>query len=429
MHEHRPVPPSPSEDETDGFDEDFHSLSWSVEPGPIAIKKTDRPFFLFRETVIPQKMREFFAVGDLQPGHKRSIVFWLGEERFDAFIEKTNHLTPRTRMIWKADFAAVLGKAYSEWLEFFRKSRGESEETPSVFFTQRKTPHQYSVTWEDAPAPGAAPVEFYVPLKPGDTIDNETLRAIFSCGAEGTMRHSSKTGSLVIVSDHTTSLYQDIWVNAFFHYTGRGMGGKQALSLPENRQLVESKTHGTRLYLFEVFEAGLHVYMGEVELSDRPFLSRQADSAKNLHDVHIFPLKLIGHKHPPLHLRGLEETREEILRRKSDFYGPGVPGAPGPHSLKGRRMHEGVSPVRKQEPLAPAHTRHPTRGICQLCNQPAPFCTRDGEPYLETHHIHRLSEGGEDVMENPVILCPNCHRKMHVLNLPEDVAKLKSRFS
>ncbi len=69
-------------------------------------------------------MREFFAVGDLQPGHKRSIVFWLGEERFDAFIEKTNHLTPRTRMIWKADFTAVLGKAYPEWLEFFRKSRG-----------------------------------------------------------------------------------------------------------------------------------------------------------------------------------------------------------------------------------------------------------------------------------------------------------------
>ncbi|MDO9324339.1 MAG: hypothetical protein Q7T80_05195, partial [Methanoregula sp.] len=67
MHEHTPAPPSHAPDD-DGFDEDFHSLSWSVEPGPMAIKKTDRPCFLFRETVIPEKVQAFFSTGDLQPG-------------------------------------------------------------------------------------------------------------------------------------------------------------------------------------------------------------------------------------------------------------------------------------------------------------------------------------------------------------------------
>ncbi len=425
MHEHTPVPPSPEEE---AFGEDFHSLSWSAEPGPVVIKKTDRPFFLFRETIIPEKIREFFEIGDLQPGKKRAIVFWLGEQRFDAFIEKTSHLSPQTRMMWKADFAAVLHAAYPTWLEFFKTNRGESGDTPSLYITRRHNSHHYDVAFEDAPVPGAVPAEFSVPLKPGDTLDNDTLRAIFHCGPEGIMRHSPKTGSLVIVSDHTRSPYEDAWVNNFFHYTGRGLGGKQGISLRENKMLVEAKTHGVRLCLFEVFEAGHYVYMGEVEPSDKPFLSRQSDSGKNIREVCIFPLKLVGHKRPPLHYRDLQETKEELARRKSGTFSPAAPGSRAPHRLQGRRMHEGTSFAPRQEPLVPADAQRQSPGICQLCNQPAPFSTSNGEPYLETHHIQWLSRGGENVMENTVFLCPNCHRKMHVLDLPADVARLKNRF-
>ncbi|MDP3397077.1 MAG: HNH endonuclease [Methanoregula sp.] len=420
MHNHTPSP------EEDPYNEDFHSLSWSAEPGPVVIKKTDRPFFLFRETIIPEKCREFFEVGNLQPGKKRAVVFWLGEQRFDAFIEMTSHLSPRTRMMWRADFAAVLHTAYPTWLEFFKKSRGESPDTPSLYFTRRQNPHHYDVEFEDAPVVGAEPVEFHVPLKPGDTIDNETLRAIFHCSPEGTMRHSPKTGSLVLVSDHTRLPYEDAWVNNFFHYTGRGLGGKEGIALPENKMLVDAKTHGVRLCLFEVFETGHYVYMGEVEPSDKPFLSRQTDIEKMIREVYIFPLKLVGHKRPPLHHRDLEETKKELARRKADT--SASPGTTAPYSLKGRRMLGETLPVLKREPLVPAPAQRETRGICQLCNQPAPFSTVHGEPYLETHHIRWLSRGGEDVIENTVFLCPNCHRKMHVLDLPADVAKLKSRF-
>jgi 5-methylcytosine-specific restriction enzyme A len=64
-------------------------------------------------------------------------------------------------------------------------------------------------------------------------------------------------------------------------------------------------------------------------------------------------------------------------------------------------------------------------GKCRLCEAPAPFLDKDGEPYLECHHIEWLSQGGEDSIENAVALCPNCHRKMHVLNLTKDIRKLK----
>ena len=58
---------------------------------------------------------------------------------------------------------------------------------------------------------------------------------------------------------------------------------------------------------------------------------------------------------------------------------------------------------------------------------PAPFADQAGEPYLECHHIEWLSKGGMDSADNCVALCPNCHRKMHTLNDPDDVNILKSR--
>ncbi len=65
------------------------------------------------------------------------------------------------------------------------------------------------------------------------------------------------------------------------------------------------------------------------------------------------------------------------------------------------------------------------KGKCQLCQQKAPFKNKSGQPYLECHHIEWLSKGGLDSVENTVALCPNCHKKMHVLNLSTDINKLK----
>jgi hypothetical protein len=53
-------------------------------------------------------------------------------------------------------------------------------------------------------------------------------------------------------------------------------------------------------------------------------------------------------------------------------------------------------------------------GGCEL-----PGCARslflkdDGVPYLEVHHIHPLSEGGYDTLENAAAVCPGCHRELH----------------
>ena len=68
------------------------------------------------------------------------------------------------------------------------------------------------------------------------------------------------------------------------------------------------------------------------------------------------------------------------------------------------------------------------KGKCDLCTNFAPFMNKENLPYLEEHHIKSLSKGGDDLPSNCVALCPNCHRKMHSLDLESDVNKLKSRI-
>ncbi|AMQ05903.1 HNH endonuclease [Sporosarcina psychrophila] len=71
--------------------------------------------------------------------------------------------------------------------------------------------------------------------------------------------------------------------------------------------------------------------------------------------------------------------------------------------------------------------RGAAKGICQLYDNEAPFLDKQGNPFLEVHHVHYLSKGGSDTMDNVVALCPNCHRKIRQLELEEDVNKITEK--
>jgi 5-methylcytosine-specific restriction enzyme A len=52
-------------------------------------------------------------------------------------------------------------------------------------------------------------------------------------------------------------------------------------------------------------------------------------------------------------------------------------------------------------------------GKCEGCGAAAPFTTVNGSPYLEPHHIRRLTDGGPDDPRWVAGICPNCHRRAH----------------
>lgn len=80
---------------------------------------------------------------------------------------------------------------------------------------------------------------------------------------------------------------------------------------------------------------------------------------------------------------------------------------------------------RRRSPYIAAYVKRRAKGCCELCGKPAPFLDREGNPYLEIHHVVWLSDKGADSIENAAALCPNCHRKMHIVQASEDVLYLK----
>jgi hypothetical protein len=73
-----------------------------------------------------------------------------------------------------------------------------------------------------------------------------------------------------------------------------------------------------------------------------------------------------------------------------------------------------VSSQYERNPYISEYAKRQAKGICQVCHQPAPFLNRiTGKPFLETHHINPLSQGGKDEINNVIALCPNCHRERH----------------
>ena len=79
-------------------------------------------------------------------------------------------------------------------------------------------------------------------LQQGSVINNKKLCEIFACSPQGGMRRSLKTNTLVIVSNHVKSIYDDRWEDDVLHYTGMGTKGNQSIDAAQNKTLAQSQT-------------------------------------------------------------------------------------------------------------------------------------------------------------------------------------------
>lgn len=257
-------------------------------------------------------------------------------------------------------------------------------------------------------------------LKLGQTITNYELRNTFICGNMGGMRRSKTTNTLVIISDHTKGLYEDKWIGDTLHYTGMGKKGDQDINTAQNRTLNESNANGVDVFLFEVFEGNSYIYRGQVKLSEAPYQEKQKDEDCILRSVWVFPVTSVDNYEVTIDKDIIDnnfDKKEKKVKKLSDL------------ELE-EKVKEGqstktsvrttTSQTYERSPYVTEFAKRRAKGICQLCGEPAPFKNKLGEPYLETHHIEWLSKGGSDTIKNTVALCPNCHKKMHVVNDKND---------
>jgi len=263
-------------------------------------------------------------------------------------------------------------------------------------------------------------------IKQGAIINNDEVKDIFKCSGQGGMRRSKKTNSLILVSNNVKSLYTNRWDGEILNYTGMGATGDQELLGTQNKTLLESNDNGVCVYLFEVYKPQQYTYRGEVELVSAPFQEIQKDSNNEDRNVWIFPIRLKNKEWDPelSVLKELEQLREKAIKKLS--LEELIDRAKQSHEKPSKRSTS-ESVVYERDPAVKEYSLRAANGTCQLCNQPAPFNNKAGHPFLESHHIEWLSHGGRDTIENIIALCPNCHRKMHIVEADRDVEYLKYR--
>lgn len=80
---------------------------------------------------------------------------------------------------------------------------------------------------------------------------------------------------------------------------------------------------------------------------------------------------------------------------------------------KSKKWKSAPSSYRERSKAVRDYVLARSQGICELTSKPAPFITKAGKPYLEVHHILRLSDEGPDDPRFVAAICPSVHREIH----------------
>ncbi len=191
-------------------------------------------------------------------------------------------------------------------------------------------------------------------------------------------------------------------------YTGEGQSNDMTLT-KGNRAIFEHAKTGRAIHVFEALGKGQgQRYIGEYACASHEWREGQ-DKHGNVRKVVVFNLVPVG----------LELERPELVE-DDDESDPSLSLA----QLRERALAAAASsgPGSKSEALRTNYRRSKrisdyvlkrADGKCESCKKPAPFIKRNGSPYLEPHHVNRLSDGGLDHPRFIGALCPDCHREIH----------------
>lgn len=270
----------------------------------------------------------------------------------------------------------------------------------------------------------------------GQSYSNDKIAEVFKCAPQGGMRRSHTTNSLVLILDHTgKSVYEDEWVGSTLYYTGMGSKGDQTIERTQNKTLANSNSNKVNIYLFETHQPKLYTYTGMVKLVGKPYTIYEKDSDNRKRLVYKFPLKVTNKefsvdeeqlkktirekeiKVQKLPFNELEKRAQTVSNKNEEIAIQLIKNGEFSASYRTTKNKEYI-----RDAAISAYIKELAQGICQLCEQPAPF-KKEGKPFLHSHHIEYLSNGGLDTIENCIAVCPNCHARIH--ELEEDGNKQK----
>ena len=184
-----------------------------------------------------------------------------------------------------------------------------------------------------------------------------------------------------------------------FEYFGEGQVGDMQLQRG-NAAIASHAANGKDLLLFRKTKDG-HRFEGEM-ICEGYFRKPAPDRNGDMRSALVFELRQLESVQESVEQTPVAADGLDILRQNAWQ----APNAALETGTATRTIYQRSRDVRDYV-LARAN------GLCEGCGQDAPFLRPDGSPYLEPHHIRRLSDGGPDRPDFVIALCPNCHRRVH----------------
>ncbi|WP_084637752.1 MULTISPECIES: HNH endonuclease [unclassified Paracoccus (in: a-proteobacteria)] len=186
-----------------------------------------------------------------------------------------------------------------------------------------------------------------------------------------------------------------------FEYFGEGQRGDMQM-VRGNAAIQSHASEGRDLLLFRKQKQGLR-YLGQFifEASHTELAPDTEGRMRNAIVFELSPFEAVAGVPDDV---TIDDTAGDLtdLRRRAIEASRSVPA-------QGQRL----TTVYERSKLICSYVFARANGTCEFCSSPAPFLRANGVPYLEAHHIHKLTDGGPDDPRTMIGICPNCHRRAH----------------
>jgi 5-methylcytosine-specific restriction protein A len=193
--------------------------------------------------------------------------------------------------------------------------------------------------------------------------------------------------------------------DGIFFYTGEGQKGDMRY-LSGNRAIRDHVQDGKDLHLFKQAQKGHVRYVGQMVCTGSSYADAP-DTQGRLRKAIVFELT------PIQEFVQLQEEEDSETEALLDDSLKALRQKALAESAEASTPKERKSLWRRRSKAISVYVLKRASGTCEGCGSLAPFKKRSGEPYLEPHHIRRLSDGGPDHPRWVVAVCPNCHRRAH----------------
>lgn len=201
--------------------------------------------------------------------------------------------------------------------------------------------------------------------------------------------------------------YRDGWTeDGIFLYTGEGQRGDMQFT-KGNKAIRDHIKDGKDIHLFKYIKTGYVQYIGQMVCVGY-HIRKAPDIDNNLRDAIVFELSPIEEfelNKDSINVGSKDTFKNYSLEQLRNI-------AKG-QSVETANRVERKNYVYIRSQAVKEYALKRAGGICENCNNPAPFQKTDGTPFLEVHHIKRLSDGGPDDPAWVAAVCPNCHRELH----------------